>query len=262
MQIDGFTFIAQIVNFLILVGLLRYFLYDPIINAMDEREEKIAARLGEAEEKQKAAEEEAESYRQKRREIEEKRRELVDEAREEANKKRHELVEEAREEVERKREKWRDSIEREKQTFINKLRQRATHQIVEVARRALADLADADLEDRIIDEFIRRVQSLEEDEKTEIIEATRSAGGSVMIASAFELSDNICERLSNTVRAHIGENTELHFRSEPELIGGVALRTNGYEISWSLRSYLYLLDEQMTEALTNAEEEEEKTEDT
>jgi F-type H+-transporting ATPase subunit b len=255
-QIDGVTFIAQIINFLILVGLLRYFLYDPVVNAMDEREAKIAARLEEADEKQKTAEKEAKTYRQKRREIEAKRKELIDQAREEADKKRHDLIDEAREAVEQKRKKWRASIEHEKQTFINELRQRATHQIVEVARRALADLADADLEQRIINEFARRVQALGDEEKTEIIQAVQDAGG-VVIASAFELPDETRERLNEIVRAHIGEHTKLSFRSEPDLIGGVTLRTNGYEIGWSLRSYLHLLDERMIEALADVEEQEE-----
>ncbi len=45
MQIDWFTLFAQIVNFLIVVVLLRRFLYKPILQAMAEREAKIAAQF-------------------------------------------------------------------------------------------------------------------------------------------------------------------------------------------------------------------------
>jgi F-type H+-transporting ATPase subunit b len=48
MKINWFTFIAQIINFLILVWLLRHFLYKPILNAVDEREKKIAGQLKDA----------------------------------------------------------------------------------------------------------------------------------------------------------------------------------------------------------------------
>ena len=65
MLINWFTVIAQIVNFLILVVLLKYLLYNRIVRAMDERESKIQSRLKEAEEKEEAAEREAESFRQK-----------------------------------------------------------------------------------------------------------------------------------------------------------------------------------------------------
>ncbi|MDT8272548.1 MAG: F0F1 ATP synthase subunit B, partial [Desulfomonilia bacterium] len=49
MEIDLFTWGAQIVNFLILVALLRHFLYGRIVHAIDTRQEKIASRWDEAE---------------------------------------------------------------------------------------------------------------------------------------------------------------------------------------------------------------------
>ena len=66
MQIDYFTTLAQMVNFLILVLLLKHFLYAPVLKLMDERERVITSRLEEVEEKKRAAEEEAEAYRKKK----------------------------------------------------------------------------------------------------------------------------------------------------------------------------------------------------
>ena len=43
MSIDWFTFTAQIINFLVLVWLLSHFLYKPIVNAMNDRQARIAA---------------------------------------------------------------------------------------------------------------------------------------------------------------------------------------------------------------------------
>ncbi|MCH9698254.1 MAG: F0F1 ATP synthase subunit B, partial [Gammaproteobacteria bacterium] len=45
MLIDWFTVSAQIINFLILVWLLKRFLYQPILNAIDAREQRIATQL-------------------------------------------------------------------------------------------------------------------------------------------------------------------------------------------------------------------------
>ena len=66
MLINWFTVLAQIVNFLILVVLLKYLLYNRIIKAMDEREGKIQLRLKEAEAKEQAAGQEAQSLREKK----------------------------------------------------------------------------------------------------------------------------------------------------------------------------------------------------
>ena len=59
MLIDPFTVIAQIVNFAILAFLLKHFLYDRVIDAMDRREASIAERLSEAEQREATAHVEA-----------------------------------------------------------------------------------------------------------------------------------------------------------------------------------------------------------
>ena len=65
MEINWFTVIAQIINFLILVWLLKRFLYKPVLNAIDEREKKIAAQLSDAETKKAEAQKERDVFEQK-----------------------------------------------------------------------------------------------------------------------------------------------------------------------------------------------------
>jgi F-type H+-transporting ATPase subunit b len=48
MLIDWFTVGAQVLNFLILVWLMKRFLYKPILNAIDAREKRIAKELADA----------------------------------------------------------------------------------------------------------------------------------------------------------------------------------------------------------------------
>ena len=52
MLIDWFTIGAQVLNFLILVWLLKRFLYKPILHAIDAREKRIAKELADADAKQ------------------------------------------------------------------------------------------------------------------------------------------------------------------------------------------------------------------
>ena len=65
MLIDWFTVIAQVVNFLILVWLLKRFLYRPILNAIDAREKRIAAKIADADAKEAEAQKQREEYQQK-----------------------------------------------------------------------------------------------------------------------------------------------------------------------------------------------------
>ncbi|HVX26062.1 MAG TPA: hypothetical protein VHB70_06955 [Parafilimonas sp.] len=65
MQIDWFTVLAQVINFLVLVFLLKRFLYKPVLNAIDTREKRIAAQLNDAAAKEADAVKERNLFQQK-----------------------------------------------------------------------------------------------------------------------------------------------------------------------------------------------------
>ena len=65
MLIDWFTVSAQVVNFLILVWLLKRFLYKPILHAIDAREKRIAAELADADAKMSEAQQERDEFQHK-----------------------------------------------------------------------------------------------------------------------------------------------------------------------------------------------------
>src|SRR5665647_1757282 len=78
MQINWFTVIAQIINFLILVWLLKRFLYKPILKAIDEREEKIAAQIKDAEAKDVTAKKEQAEFQKKNETFDKEKKEFID----------------------------------------------------------------------------------------------------------------------------------------------------------------------------------------
>jgi F-type H+-transporting ATPase subunit b len=55
MLIDWFTVGAQAINFIILVWLLKRFLYKPILDAVDAREKRVATELADADAKKAEA---------------------------------------------------------------------------------------------------------------------------------------------------------------------------------------------------------------
>ena len=120
MQINWFTFFAQIVNFLILVLLLRHFLYGPITKAMDEREAKLTALFVAAEEEKQHAGEEIELYRIKRSELEQSKEQILAEAETEADERRREMIHEARAEVETMMSRWYEDVEHEREEYVRK----------------------------------------------------------------------------------------------------------------------------------------------
>lgn len=248
MLIDWFTVAAQIINFLVLVGLLKYFLYGRITRAMREREDRIAGRLSEAEDREQEAKQELEKYQKQNEELAIKREQMLARAREEADAERKQLLHEAREEVGRVKARWHETIAREKDAFLADLRQRAGHQVFEVARRALADLANADLEEHIVKKFSQRLQELDED-RLQVLRSTLRKDQNVVIVSSFELAEEAKKSISEILRRHSGNNIKLNYQVSPEVISGIELKIPGHKIAWSLDHYLEALEEDLRSAL-------------
>lgn len=243
MLIDWFTVIAQIINFLILLFLLRRFLYGPIINAMHAREERVVSRLEDARRQQEAAEQEAADYRQKQRELEQQREARLQEAEESAHQRRQELMEEARAETDRLRANWHAALEQSKESFLRDLRQRTGEQVTAIARRVLHDLAAADLEQQIIQVFLQRLRNLDQETQETIAPALDNGEQTVLIRSAFNLSKDQHRQIEHAVREQFDEDVAFSFETAPELIAGITLNVGSHELAWNLQSYLETLQE-------------------
>jgi F-type H+-transporting ATPase subunit b len=247
--IDWFTVVAQIVNFLILVFLLKHFLYGRILHAMDRREERIASHLKGARAKRQEAEAEAASYRQRNRDLEEHREAAMARAEREAEEKKKDLIEKGREEVERLRERWQDAIRQEGEGFLQELKRKAAGQILSIARQTLRDLARSDLEEQVIEVFLAQIRSLEEGQRQKIKEKFRGARNPPVVRSAFEISGDAQDRISDILRQSFGDEWEWRFEKKPEMVLGIELQVNGQKIAWSLDHYLESLEREIAAAM-------------
>ena len=244
MQIDWLTVIAQIINFLILVWLLKRFLYQPVINAMDQRERRITERLQEARQREQAAEQSKQSYQDKMTELERDRDTLMDEARQSVEATRQELLEEARTEATDKRNRWQHQVLEEKQNFLRSLKHQAGESIQQIARQALADLAGTELEEEIIQSFIQRLKSLDEESRQAIATAE-----SATITTSFELDATTQGLLTRTLHEQLDKKMDILYQTSRELISGIELSVAGHRLSWSLADYLQELEQRMQQQL-------------
>jgi F-type H+-transporting ATPase subunit b len=253
--IDWFTFIAQIINFIILVFLLWRFLYKPITKTMGERRKRIERQWKEAQQKQEEAQAEAESYRQKQQDLEQRREELLNEAKEKAKAEQETLIKQARQEVDKKQAEWHESIERQQDSFLENLRQRVQEQTHKISRRALQDLANAELEERAISVFIERLKHLEEEERETFRKSVQESEEDVVINSAFDMPEETQQKLRDILRKEdIVNGNEIKFSTSSDLICGVEMRSKNHQIAWSLADYLESLEEQLSKEFPNKRE--------
>lgn len=242
MKVDFFTLVAQIINFLILVFLLRHFLYKRIIKTMDKREQDIASRYQEAEDKIKEAEEKEESLQKMKDDFQSKRQKMLDEVSKEVEEKRQKLEEEKRKEVEELELKWKTTLKRQKEDFLSELRIRVKKQVFEIVRKVLQDMADEELEEALIKTFLRKVNEMNDQERKTLAEDIRQSGKETKIRSSFKVLDEYKGKIKKVIQDLTGEKIVPQFQEGGDFISGIELWSKGKKIAWTLDNYLGSLE--------------------
>jgi F-type H+-transporting ATPase subunit b len=257
--INWFTVIAQVINFLVLVFLLHRFLYGPIVKTMDKRQEEIAERIQEAEESRREAEEEAEEYRSKQAELDDKRESMMADMRDEIESRRKELMQEIRDESEQMRRQWKDALERNEEEFMRDLRLQISDEFFTLARRALTDLADAELEAQAVKAFLHHIRDLDKDKWRAFEQSLRDNEEPVVVRSAFELPEDLREEIAQTLQENADADLDLHFETDSSLITGIELQAHSHVAAWQLDDYLEELQERAQATLQNKYKDEDDT---
>ncbi|HEY0340543.1 MAG TPA: hypothetical protein VGC34_07055 [Steroidobacteraceae bacterium] len=260
MLIDWFTVGAQALNFLILVWLLKRFLYKPVLAAIDAREKSVAAKIEDATARAAKAQAEREELRQRSEALNREREGLLHKATDEAAAERQRLIEAARQDSQLLRAKLTQALADERVELGHQLSARTQAEVLAVARRALADLAGASLEERMIEVFIAHLRELPQARRLALAGAgidpgTDTAPGATgtvvqartaMVRSAFELPAAGRARIEAAIHECVGANVAIRFETSPGLVCGVELTMDGVKLAWSIADYLSSLTQGVT----------------
>lgn len=248
MLVDPFTVFAQIVNFALLVWLLRRFLYGPVTRAMEAREARVREEMEAAKRLRAEAAAEGERYRALLAAFEAEREARLREVRAEADALRQELLRKARVEAKALRQRWSHALEQEKEAFLRALRAQVGKGSVEVIRNALKELADVDLEARLVDRFVARVRDMDEQERDRLVAAAQEDRGALRFRTAFPLDDVHREAIASLMRDIIALDSHPDFEVDTDLLAGIELRVGGLKVGWTLDDYLFALEVATREA--------------
>jgi F-type H+-transporting ATPase subunit b len=253
MLVDWFTTAAQILNFLILVWLLKRFLYKPIVRAMDEREKRMVNALNEAEEQKTNAENKRLAFEKKLQELAQEKEQVLKNATEQAEEERKRMISAAREEVTGLEARWREAIDHEKGMLFQNFAAHMQNEIFAVSRQVLSDLAGTDLEECIANRFVEQLKSLEPAEKDRFAASLGSSSSEAVLTSAFELPESGRRQIEAAVEQELGVTAKIRFVTAPEIVGGIELSTNGHKVSWTIQNYLSSLERDMDQVMEKGE---------
>ncbi|WP_405118215.1 F0F1 ATP synthase subunit delta [Pseudomonas leptonychotis] len=243
MLIDWFTVGAQLLNFIILVYLMKRFLYQPVLDAIAAREHKIATELADAAATKAKAHEQQAEFKQKNQAFDEQRAALLNEATEAANAERERLLGEAREAAETASAAREKALLADTQALHGEIVRQTQQQVFEIARRVLADLADASLEQRACAVFIQRLHAVDGETLAALSTALKatSAKAPALLRSAFDLPAEQLAAIQTALDETFGQTIALKVETAPEVVSGIELSAQGQKLAWSIADYLTTL---------------------
>jgi len=260
MLIDWFTIIAQVFNFLILVWLMKRFLYKPILNAIDAREKRIADELASADKKKAEAQKESDEFKRKNEEFDKKRAELLSKATQDAETERQKLMDEARKAADVLSAKRQESLRNDAKNLNQAISLRTQQEVFAIARKTLRDLSTTTLEECMTGVFIRRLQGMDSQTKNGLLNVLKTSSQSGTVRSAFDLAEGQRAAIQNALNVSFSADIHLKFETAPDLIGGIEFTSNGQRLAWSIADYLKSLEKGVDELLKEKEKSEAKTE--
>jgi F-type H+-transporting ATPase subunit b len=249
MLIDWFTVGAQALNFIILVWLLKRFLYKPILNAIDAREKRIAAELSDADAKRTEAQRQRDEFEHKNQELDRQRDALLNKATEDARTERHRLLESARQEADDLSAKRQQALQSAANALNQAIARQIQQEVFSIVRKALADLAETSLEERMSEVFIRRLHTVDSNTRERLRDSLKTSGEPVLVRSAFELAAPQREAIQRALSEMSSVDVHLRFETAADLVSGIELTTKGQKIAWSIADYLASLEKGVVELL-------------
>ncbi len=245
MLIDWVTVAAQVVNFLILVAILRFFLYDRIVAVMNRRRDAITAAFTQAGERERAAAAAEAAHATEVRRLQVEHQGRLDEMEAEVAATRRRLLTELREEIATLRGQWQIGLTEERGRLLDGIQVRVGEAVEDVARRALTSLAGVSLEERMIEAFLDRLSGAGE--------MAEAFGERIEVVTSFATGPEMRHRIQEALQRHLGEGRQYRFRRDRRLACGIELRSGGRSLGWSLDHYLNAIrdgfDEKLDEEL-------------
>jgi len=267
-EINWFTFFAQILNFFVLIFVLQRFLYKPITKAMARREKTIRDRLSSASQQKEEAQQEVKHYEEMQQKFTDQKTELLTQVKSEVEQTRLGLLKQMQESVATERSQWQTSLQRQKDSFLREVGDQTMQQLQASVRRVLTDLAESELETQIARVFLQKLRSLTETQRAELtttLTASTKESIPLTLVSTFTLPTDICAAIATVLQDYFNAvgsaKIELTCEIQSSLICGIELRSTGYKLAWSMDAYLDTITENLVtlfaeEAGTNQNSEE------
>lgn len=224
MQISWWTLAIQAVNFLVLVWLLKRFLYKPVQDVIEKRKEESLAASAEADRAKAAAIAKEEHYQKALSEIEQERKAVLEKARAEIESERNKVLEDANSSAAKIINDAKKAVEQEKSAARDGLKTETTELAVQLAKTMLGGLAKSVPNDVMLDVLEAELSNLPANEKRRLDKEIEADGAHVEIITPRDLTSREQKTWKSRIEKILDHPIEAKFASDPDIISGSVLR--------------------------------------
>lgn len=245
MQIDWFTTGAQIINFLILIWLLKKFLYRPVIIAMETREQNLIMQRQSLATQQAEAEQLKKHYESRLQQLNIEKDAILSEARQQAEADRAEQLLKLVDEIQDKKNRFAEEMNRQQQDLGTVISKVIAEKALHISSKILSGLADQALEQQMIEHFLRHLAALPDDER-ELLHKAATQDSSVRIITRFPLDEILCQKIRSSLDK-FSTACNIFYEQSAHFVCGIALEAGGRRWEWNIDRYLAELETELLE---------------
>jgi len=238
LELNWSTFILEIINFLVLVWILKRFFYRPVLNVIARRRAGIEKRLADAKTLRDDAEALQTRYRGRLADWEQERQQAREQLVREIEEDRAQRLAALQSELEQEREKTQVAEARRQADATHKTEETALIQAGRFASRVLAQVASPELEAKLLELVIDELPQLSAERIAALHNSWGQTSETIVVASAFPLSDTQRQKLHKALIVITGADLPLRFEQDAGLLAGVRITIGPWVLGANLQDEL------------------------
>jgi F-type H+-transporting ATPase subunit b len=238
LELNWSTFLLEILNFLVLVWILKRFLYRPVLDVIARRRAAIENKLAEAEQLHTDADALKDQYENRLSSWQQERQQAMDKLRHEIEANRLQQLGDLKQELAQEEEKIRVAGARKEKQLLREIEQRALHQAAEFASRLLAEAAGPELENRLLDLLLDGLSTMPADQISALGSKWGELPERILVSSVYVLAGDKRHRLEDTLNRVTGLSVPVHYEQDAELLAGLNITIGAWVLQLNVRDEL------------------------
>jgi len=238
LELNWSTFLLEIFNFLVLVWILKHFLYQPVLDLITRRRTAIEDQLTEAKQLHADADSLKQQYEHRLVDWEQERQKAMENLMRELEENRLHALDELKAELAKKKEKLRVARARQDKQAVRAIETRALQQGAEFASRLLAEAAGPELENRLFDLLLDDLSVLSADQISVLNNGWGDSPERILVTSAFPLTEDKRHRLEDILARITGLSAPVHYEQDVKLMAGLNITIGAWVLQLNVRDEL------------------------